>query len=129
MGNEQETRLINLLDQKRIAAECAVWLRNKVEIKASQLPQSAQNLIHLQSHQESFAIHGSATLSPIGLGDVRCDNLQMNMGISDTGTTQQLLAWFDTIWLDDLNSKNIKQDLIEKLEVIAADQPANFIYF
>ena len=53
----------------------------------------------------------------------------MNMGISDTGTTQQLLAWFDTIWLDDLNSKNIKQDLIEKLEVIAADQPANFIYF
>lgn len=129
VGNEQETRLINLLDQKRIAAECAVWLRNKVEIKASQLPQSAQNLIHLQSHQESFAIHGSATLSPIGLGDVRCDNLQMNMGISDTGTTQQLLAWFDTIWLDDLNSKNIKQDLIEKLEVIAADQPANFIYF
>ena len=54
VGNEQETRLINLLDQKRIAAECAVWLRNKVEIKASQLPQSAQNLIHLQSHQRTL---------------------------------------------------------------------------
>lgn len=129
IGTEQEIRLLNQLDQKRIAAECAKWLQSKVEVRASQTPQVAQNLIHLQSGEDSFAVHGSATFSPIGLGDVRSDNLQMNTGISDTQTTQQLLAWFDGIWRDEASSKNIEKELIDRLDFIAADQPANFIYF
>lgn len=129
IGTEQEIRLLNQLDQKRIAAECAKWLQSKVEARASQTPQVAQNLIHLQSGEDSFAVHGSATFSPIGLGDVRSDNLQMNTGISDTQTTQQLLAWFDGIWRDEASSKNIVNELIDRLDFIAADQPANFIYF
>ncbi|AEJ00217.1 helicase domain-containing protein [Nitrosomonas sp. Is79A3] len=129
IGTEQEIRLLNQLDQKRIAAECAKWLQSKVEVRASQTPQVAQNLIHLQSGEDSFAVHGSATFSPIGLGDVRSDNLQMNTGISDTQTTQQLLAWFDGIWRDEASSKNIENELIDRLDFIAADQPANFIYF
>ena len=31
IGTEQEVRLLNQLDQKCIAAECAKWLRGKVE--------------------------------------------------------------------------------------------------
>ncbi|HAU0911799.1 TPA: helicase [Legionella pneumophila] len=129
VGNEQEVRLINHLDQKHIATECAKWLRGKVDVKASTKPQSAQNLIHLQSDNNSFAVHGSATLSPIGLGDVRSDNLQMNTGISDAETTKQLIDWFDGIWSDEKSTKDIKAELIEKLDFIAIDQPANFIYF
>lgn len=129
VGNEQEVRLINQLDQKRVAAECAKWLTGKVNVKASTKPQAAQNLIHLQSADNSFAIHGSATLSPSGLGDIRSDGLQMNTGISDAETTKQLIAWFDGIWADETSAKDIKAELIEKLDFIAADQPANFIYF
>lgn len=129
IGTEQEVRLLNQLDQKRIAAECAKWLRGKVEVRASLIPQAVQNLFHLQSDHDSFAVHGSATFSPIGLGDARSDNLQMNTGISDPQTTQQLLAWFDGIWGDEVSSKNIKNELIERLDFIAADHPANFIYF
>ena len=129
VGNEQEVRLINQLDQKRVAAECAKWLKGKVNVKASKKPQAAQNLIHLQSADNSFAIHGSATLSPTGLGDIRSDGLQMNTGISDAETTKQLIAWFDGIWADETSAKDIKAELIEKLDFIAADQPANFIYF
>ena len=134
VGNEQEVRLINQLDQKRVAAECARWfkqegLKGKVNVKASSKPQATQNLIHLESTDNSFAIHGSATFSPTGLGDVRSDSLQMNTGISDTETTKQLIAWFDGIWADETSAKDIKTELIEKLDFIASDQPANFIYF
>ena len=128
IGNEQEVRLINQLDQKRIATECANWLKGRVSVKASTKPQAGQSLIHLQS-ANSFAIHGSTTLSPIGLGDVRSDSLQMNTSISDVETTKQLLAWFDGIWADETSAKDIKLELIEKLDFIASDQPANFIYF
>lgn len=129
VGNEQEVRLINQLDQKCVAAECSKWLQGKVEVKASKLPQAGQNLIHLQSADDSFVVHGSATLSPAGLGDVRSDNLQMNTGISDAETTKQLMTWFDGIWADETSAKDIKAELIDKLDFIAADQPANFIYF
>ena len=129
IGNEQELRLINRLDQKRVAAECAKWLRGKVDVKASTISQAAQNLFHAQSDDSSFAVHGSATLSPTGLGDVRTDSLQMNTGISDAETTKQLITWFDGIWADETSAKDIKAELIEKLDFIASDQPANFIYF
>ncbi|MEE9304140.1 MAG: hypothetical protein V3U84_10180, partial [Thiotrichaceae bacterium] len=133
VGSESELRLINQLDQKRIAKECAKWLGgNKIEAKASeQIQPSGQNLFHLCDGKEGsdFAIHGSAALTPSGLGDVRSNTLQMNTGITDTETTRQLLDWFDSIWIDETNVRNIKKELIEKLDFIASDQPADFIYF
>ena len=129
IGTTHEVRLLNQLDQKRVAAECAKWIRGKIEVKASLTKQVTQNLIHLQSKQVSFAIHGSATISPIGLGDIGSNSLQMNMGLTDTESSRQLLTWFDSIWADEINSKSIKKELIEKLDYIAADQPANFVYF
>jgi len=137
IGSETETRLINQLDQKRIARECSSWLKeerrgSKVEVKASKLlQQTSQNLLHLGGNDanESFAIHGSATLTPTGLGEVRSDSLQINTAITDLETTKQLLSWFDSIWADEANARNIKNELIEKLDFIAADQPAKFVYF
>jgi len=132
IGSESELRLINQLDQKRIAKECSKWLNNKIEVRASnQLQKSRQNLFHLTGLGENtdFAIHGSATLTPTGLGDVRTDELQMNTAITDTPTTEQLLGWFDSIWNDESHVVDVKKELIEKLDYIASDQPANFVYF
>ena len=132
VGTEVEVRLTNQLNQRRIARECAKWIRGKVEVKASREPhQFSQNLIHLMANGSGnhFAVHGSATLTPTGLGKVRSNGLQMNTGTSDAETTQQLLAWFDGIWLDDTSATDIRKELLERLDFIAADQPASFIYF
>ena len=136
VGSEAEVRLTNQLNQRRIASECAKWIRAKVEVKASCEPhQSSQNLIHLMvngsgpENERGFAVHGSATLTPTGLGEVRSNGLQMNTGTSDAETTQQLLAWFDGIWSDEASATDIRKELLERLDFIAADQPANFVYF
>lgn len=132
VGTEAELRLTNQLNQRRIARECAKWIRGKVEVKASREPhQSSQNLIHLMANGsgDHFAVHGSATLTPTGLGEVRSNGLQMNTGTSDAETTQQLLAWFDGIWSDDSSATDIRNDVLERLDFIAADQPASFVYF
>ena len=92
VGNEQEVRLINQLDQKRVAAECAKWLKGKVQCKGQQEAAGRTKPNTPSSPADnSFAIHGSATLSPTGLGDIRSDGLQMNTGISDAETTKQLI--------------------------------------
>ena len=132
IGSEAEVRLTNQLNQRYVARECAKWLRGEVEVKASrQVHQSSQNLIHLTANGtgNQFAVHGSATLTPAGLGEVRSDSLQISTGISDADTTKQLLAWFDGIWSDDASAEDIRQELLGRLDFIAADQPANFIYF
>ncbi|WP_284880590.1 helicase-related protein [Acinetobacter variabilis] len=129
IGTDAEVRLLNQLQQKRIADEFSQWLGNKADVKASLVNQPGQNIIHLNSGDQSFAIHGSATFSPIGLGEVRSDILQMNMGLSDIESTKQLLTWFDSVWNDTHNARDIKSELIAKLDYIAADQPASFIYF
>ncbi len=132
VGTEAEVRLTNQLNQRRIARECAKWIRGNVEVKASREPhQSSQNLIHLMANGsgDHFAVHGSATLTPTGLGEVRANGLQMNTGTSDAETTQQLLAWFDGIWSDDSSATDIRNDVLERLDFIAADQPASFVYF
>ncbi len=131
VGTEAEVRLTNQLNQRRIAKECARWIRGKVEVKASREPyQSSQNLIHLMANGsgDHFAVHGSATLTPTGLGEVRSNGLQMNTGTSDAETTQQLLAWFDGIWSDDSSAIDIRDEVLERLDFIAADQPASFVY-
>lgn len=129
VGAETEVRLLNQLQQKRLASEFSQWLAAKAEVKASVRPQPGQNIIHLDAGQQSFAISGSATLTPTGLGEVRSDSLQMNMGLSDAESTQQLLNWFDGVWEDRLSVRDIQQDLITRIEAIAADQPASFVYF
>ena len=129
VGSDSDVRLLNQLQQKRIASEFSQWLANKAEVKASVRPQPGQNIIHLGATEQSFAISGSATLSPTGLGDMRCDSLHMNIGLSDLESTRQLLTWFDNVWADAQNLRDIKNDLIAKLDAIAVDQPANFIYF
>lgn len=132
VGTEAEVRLTNKLNQRRIANECARWIRGKVEVKACcEVHQSSQNLIHLMGNSsgEHFAVHGSATLTPTGLGEVRSNGLQMNTGITDTETTKQLLAWFNGIWSDEASATDIRKELLERLDFIAADQPASFVYF
>ena len=132
VGTEAEVRLTNQLNQRRIARECAKWIRGKIEVKASREPhQSSQNLIHLMANGsgDHFTVHGSATLTPTGLGEVRSNGLQMNIGTSDAETTQQLLAWFDGIWSDDSSVTDIRNEVLERLDFIAADQPARFVYF
>lgn len=129
IGSDAEVRLLNQLQQKRVAAEFSQWLSTKAEVKASIASQPSQNIIHLESKEQSFAVHGSATLSPSGLGEVRSDALHMNMGLTDPDSTKQLLSWFDGVWNDSQAARVIKNELIAKLDYIAADQPANFIYF
>ncbi|KFI21395.1 helicase-related protein [Nitrosococcus oceani] len=132
IGTEAEVRLTNQLNQRHIARECAKWIRGEVAVKAIREPYpSSQNLIHLMANGSGnhFAVHGSATLTPTGLGEVRSSGLQMNTGISDIDTTQQLLAWFDGIWSDETSATDIREELLERLDFIAADQPASFVYF
>jgi ERCC4-related helicase len=129
-GESSEMRLKNHLDQARIARECATWIQKQAQIKALRGVGAGQNLFHLDNQSnEAFGIQGSSNFTASGLGETKSDILEMNLAVTDTEGTKQMLQWFDSIWNDPKAAQNIKQDLLDLLETIAAEKPANLIYF
>ncbi len=127
IGANADLRLVNQLDQKRIARECAKWLASKAQVRSAN---AAQNMFLVEDGSKgSFAIHGSSAFTPAGLGEVQAETPLMNTGINEPETTKQLLSWFNSVWADTPKARDIKDELLEKLEFIAADQPGDFIYF
>jgi SNF2 family DNA or RNA helicase len=49
--------------------------------------------------------------------------------VTDAEGTKQMLQWFDSIWNDPKAAQDIKQDLLDLLNTISAEKPANLIYF
>jgi superfamily II DNA or RNA helicase len=129
-GTDAELRLKNGLDQSRIAKECAAWLAGAVQVKAlaSATPIN-QSLFHVENSSKNFAIQGSSNFTASGLGETKSDAYEMNMGVSDTEATKQLLSWFNTIWNDPRAVKDIKEEIQKNLEFIASEKSGNLIYF
>lgn len=129
-GQLNELRLKNHLDQPRIAKECAAWIQKHAQIKALIGVGAGQNLFHVSNqNNSSFGIQGSSNFTASGLGETKSDVLEMNLGVTDTDGTKQMLQWFDSIWSDPKAAHDIKQDVLRHLEAIASDKPANLIYF
>ena len=130
-GTPQETRLKNKLDQSRIAKECATWLKKHVQARAmtGQMAFPPQNMFHVQNSENAFVVQGGSHFTATGLGEIKSDAFEINMGISDTDTTKQLLQWFDTIWNDGKATQDIKNELLAHLDYLAEDKPANLVYF
>jgi len=130
-GTPQETRLKNRLDQRRIAKECATWIKKNVLVRAmtGQMAFPPQNMFHISNDDDSFVIQGASHFTATGLGEVKSDGFEINMGISDTETTKQLLQWFDTIWNDGKATQDIKDELLNHLDYLASEKPANLVYF
>lgn len=130
-GTPQETGLKNKLDQSRIAKECANWIKRNTLVRAmtGRMAFPPQNMFHVSKGEDAFVVQGGSHFTATGLGQVKSDSFDINMGISDAETTKQLLQWFDTIWTDSNATQEIKDELLVHLEYLAADKPANIVYF
>ena len=123
-GNQMELRLKNQLNQANIARRCTKWLEQAVEIRSLNGP--TQNLFHLNYDDGAYAIQGSSHFTASGLGETQSDGFDMNFAVEDVSSTQQLEALFENFWNE---ARDIKGQILQHLEFIASDKPAQLIYF
>lgn len=129
-GSLSEIRFKNHLDQARVAKECAAWVQKGAQVKTLSGIGANQNLFHVANQDgSSFGIQGSSSFTASGLGETKSDALEMNIGVKDVEGTKQMLQWFDSIWSDPKAARDIKQELIQHLDHLASDKPANLVYF
>lgn len=120
------------LKQKRIARECAEWIKNKTEIRSMVKPNFLHGkLYHIrQKSGVEKAIAGSSNFTVNGLGLAGSKNIELNLVVDSDRYRQELREWFDAIWNDRTGLvEDVKDRVIEYLQQLYIENDPEFIYF
>ena len=126
-------KLGNQLQQKRVARECAAWIRDKVEIRSVR----QSNLLHgklyhlINSHGRADAIAGSSnfTVRGLGLGPAGTNNIELNLEVDSRRDREDLERWFDELWENSDLVQDVKEEVLRFLEKLYRDNAPQFIYY
>lgn len=129
-GNEFEIKLRNEMKQSAIAKECAAWLRDKAKIKALRKENPAQNrLFYVDNGEDSISINGTFDFTTDGLGVTPSNRFDMNTCMYGKGATSAFLQMFNELWEDDSTVEDVKQTVLDQMQVLYKENPPEFIYF
>ncbi len=124
-------RLANQLQLKRVAKECAAWIEDKVEIRSIQ----KENLLHGKMYHINVngvekAILGSSNFTVRGLGMGEGDNnIELNLKVEDNRDVNDLNQWFNELWHDEKQVKDVKADVLSYLHQIYQNYAPEFVYY
>ena len=128
-GNEFEIRLRNELKQGSIAKECEKWIREKVDIKSLKKPNPAQpRMIHVDNPKDAVMINGTVDFTTDGLGITPSNRIDSNMCIYGKEMTASFLHQFDEIWNDDMTVEDVKEKVLEQMQILYKENPPEFIF-
>jgi hypothetical protein len=124
-------KLANVLQQKRVAAKCAEWIRRKVNIKSvCQTNFLHGKLYHVKNGGEDVAILGSSNFTPRGLGlQDTGSNIELNLIVQHQRDRDELKAWFDRVWTDPDLVADVKEEVLLYLEQVYQNHGPEFIYY
>ena len=121
------------LRQKRLAVDCQEWLKkSSVEvrsIKRSNFLHGKMYISESDDGNEDSAVVGSSNFTGSGLGSVANPNLEINVASTNKSEINQLRDWFDDLWDDDEQTKDVKQKVLDALGRLGQDQAPETVYY
>jgi len=127
-----EITLDKSLKQRKIAKDCAKWVRqDNVEIKSIDGGRLIHGkMYHIENTSNTKAILGSSNFTGSGLGFVPNNNLELNIVISDDRDRKSIINWFNNIWnaKTDIQTKDVKKKILESLKELYRNNPPDLIY-
>jgi len=124
-------RLANRLEQKRVARECADWIRDKVAVRSVR----QSNLLHGKMYHVCHngvedALVGSSNFTVRGLGlGTAGNNIELNLEVDSNRDRRDLKAWFDEMWNDDDLVEDVKAEVLLYLDQLYQNHAPEFIYY
>ena len=122
--------LANRLTQRKIAFDCAEWIRSRVEIRSiagSHLLHG--KMYHIDDGRREHAIVGSSNFTRRGLGLSETPNIELNLIVDSDRDRSDLKDWFEGIWNDDSLVIDVKAAVLRYLEQLYVHHSPEFIYF
>lgn len=123
--------LANGLNQRHLARACAEWMRDKVEVRSvTKTGFLHGKMAHIRRGEVSRAILGSSNFTTRGLGLATANNnVELNLVVDSDRDRADLKAWFDELWDDTSRVEDVKQQVLDYLLQVYADQSPQFVYY
>ena len=120
-----------LLRQKRLAKDCAKWIKKRVEIRTIKQANFLHGkMYHLErSADADVAVVGSSNFTYRGLGFDAGANLELNLPMTDAATCDELKQWFDGIWDDEHLTRNAKKQVLAALHRLGENCSPELVYY
>jgi SNF2 family DNA or RNA helicase len=128
---DEGLQLANRLEQKRVARDCAEWMRKKVDIKSIRHAQLLHGkMYHIANAGVEEAILGSSnfTVRGLGLGSGN-NNIELNLEVDSNRDRRDLKIWFDELWNDPALVEDVKAEVLQYLNQLYQNHAPEFIYY
>jgi len=119
------------LNQRHLARACAEWIREKVEVRSvTKTGFLHGKMAHIRRGDVWRAILGSSNFTTRGLGLAATNNnVELNLIVDNDRDREDLKRWFDELWNDSSRVECVKQQVLDYLLQVYADQSPEFIYY
>ncbi len=122
-------QIANQLSQRAIARECADWIREKVDIRSvAQAGFLHGKMYHVAKNGVEHALTGSSNFTSRGLGGANA-NIELNLEVDSRRDIQDLKAWFEELWDNEVLAKDVKGEVVAYLEAVYRDYAPEFVYY
>jgi SNF2 family DNA or RNA helicase len=122
--------LSNRLVQRKVAFDCANWIKEKVQIRSVVDANFLHGkMYHIDDGRREHALLGSSNFTRRGLGLSTPPNLELNLVVDSDRDRTDLKAWFDSIWTDENLVSDVKDEVLRYLEQLYVNHAPEFIYF
>ncbi len=122
--------LVNRLQQRQVAFDCARWLTEKVDIRSVIEANFIHGkMYHIDDGRREHAIVGSSNFTRRGLGISATPNIELNLIVDSDRDRADLKSWFDALWNDQSLVSDVKGEVLRYLEQLYVNHPPEFIYF
>jgi len=121
----------NQLAQRRLARDCADWIRRTVEIRSvTKTGFLHGKMYHVQDDRIASAMVGSSNFTVPGLGLLPSgNNVELNLVVADDRDRADLLDWFNELWNDTTLVEDVKEAVLKELDRLYGNQAPQFIYY
>jgi SNF2 family DNA or RNA helicase len=128
--DDDSIKLENVLEQKRIAKDCADWIEKKVEIKSIKKTGLLHGkMYHVDNNGVQSAIMGSSNFTMRGLGFSNKSNIELNMIIDSDRDRKDLKNWFEELWENKELVDDVKAEVLTYLSQLYVNHAPEFIYY
>lgn len=129
-GSEFEIQLRNKMTQRAVARECAEWIRKKARFKSNATAAPMQQFAHIQKSGTETAYMPLSGFTAVDLGYQRGDAVSSYTQVMDEPPfAQTYLNLFDQIWHDQEKLRDVTAEVLEHIEAVYQENPAERVYF
>nr|WP_325248645.1 helicase-related protein [Amylibacter sp.] len=129
-GSEFEIQLRNQMTQRAVARECAEWIRKRARFKSNVTSGPMQQFAHIQKGDVNTAYMPLSGFTAVDLGYQQGDAISSyTQAMDEPEFAQRYLSLFDQIWNDKEKLDDVTEEVLEHIEAVYQENPAERVYF